>query len=48
MKVGDKKIFMETKELENEIKRIQVKNKRVELNKICETSWTRKICIMIL
>lgn len=35
-------------DLEKEIKRIQERNKRVELDKAWETSWTRRICIMIL
>lgn len=34
--------------LEKEIKKIQERNKRVELDKAWETSWTRRICIMIL
>ena len=34
--------------LEEEIKKIQERNKRVELDKAWETSWTRKICICIL
>ena len=34
--------------LEKEIKIIKERNKRVELDKSWETSWTRKICIMIL
>lgn len=34
--------------IENEIKKIQDRNKRVELDKAWETSKTRKICIMIL
>lgn len=34
--------------IEEEIKKIQERNKRVELNKEWETSWTRRICIMIL
>lgn len=34
--------------IENEIKNIKERNKRVELDKAWETSWTRKICIMIL
>ncbi len=34
--------------LEKEIKKIQERNKKVELDKAWETSWTRKICIMIL
>ena len=39
---------MENKDLEKEIKKIKERNKRVELDKAWETSWTRKICIMIL
>ena len=35
-------------ELEKRIKDIEDRNKRVELDKCWETSWTRKICIMIL
>lgn len=35
-------------DLEKEIKKIQERNKKVELDKSWETSWTRKICIMIL
>lgn len=31
-----------------EIKKIKERNKRVELDKKWETSWTRRICIMIL
>lgn len=34
--------------LEKEIKNIKERNKRVELDKAWETSWTRRICIMIL
>ena len=34
--------------LEKEIELIKKRNKRVELDKLWETSWTRKICIMIL
>ena len=34
--------------IENEIKKIKARNKRVELDKAWETSWVRKICIMIL
>ena len=34
--------------LEKEINIIKERNKRVELDKSWETSWTRKICIMIL
>ena len=36
------------KNLEERIKRIEERNKRVELDKEWETSWTRRICIMIL
>lgn len=39
---------MELKELEEEILKIKERNKRVELDKAWETSWTRKICIMVL
>lgn len=39
---------MELKEIEERIAKIEEKNKRVELDKTWETSWTRKICIMIL
>lgn len=35
-------------DLEKKIKKIQERNKRVELDKAWETSWTRRICIMIL
>ena len=35
-------------DLEKEIKKIQERNKRVELDKAWETSLTRRICIMIL
>ena len=35
-------------DLEKRIKDIEDRNKRVELDKCWETSWTRKICIMIL
>lgn len=35
-------------DLEKEIKKIQERNKKVELDKTWETSWTRRICIMIL
>ena len=34
--------------IEEEINNIKERNKRVELDKKWETSWTRKICIMIL
>lgn len=36
------------KELEKRIDAIEKRNKRVELDKSWETSWTRKICIMLL
>lgn len=36
------------KELEKRITDIENRNKRVELDKALETSWTRRICIMIL
>lgn len=39
---------MDVKELEEEIVKIKERNKRVETDKAWETSWTRKICIMIL
>ena len=39
---------MDNKELEEEIKKIKERNKRVELDKAWETSWTRKICIILL
>jgi hypothetical protein len=35
-------------ELEKRIENIEKKNKRVEKDKSWETSWTRRICIMIL
>lgn len=36
---------MKYKDLEKEIIQIKERNKRVELDKKWETSWTRKICI---
>ena len=39
---------MTKEELENEIRNIKARNRRVELDKKWETSWTRKICIAIL
>ena len=39
---------MNLQELEQEIKTIKERNKRVELDKKWETSWIRKICICIL
>ena len=35
-------------DLEKEIEQIKLRNKKVEIDKAWETSWTRKICIMIL
>lgn len=35
-------------DFEKEINDIKERNKKVELNKTWETSWTRKICIMVL
>ena len=34
--------------LEERIQKIEERNKRVELDKSWETSWTRKLCICIL
>ena len=34
--------------LEEKIKQIEERNKREELDKKWETSWTRRICIMVL
>lgn len=39
---------MELKNIEKEIENIKSRNKRVELDKKWETSWTRKLCICIL
>ena len=39
---------MELKDLEKEIENIKERNKRDELDKRWETSWTRKICICVL
>ena len=39
---------MELKDLEKEIENIKERNKKVELDKSWETSWTRKLCICIL
>ena len=36
------------KNIEEEIEKIKQRNARVELDKRWETSWTRKICIMVL
>ena len=38
----------ETMKLEEHIQKIEERNKRVELDKSWETSWTRKLCICIL
>ncbi len=35
-------------DLEKRINNIELRNKRVELDKKWETCWTRRICIMIL
>ena len=35
-------------DLNKEIEEIKKRNKRVELDKVWETSWTRKVCICIL
>lgn len=34
--------------LEERVNKIEERNKKVELNKSWENSWTRRICIMIL
>lgn len=39
---------MSNNEIENEIKKIKERNKKVELDKKWETSWTRKLCICAL
>lgn len=39
---------MNLEELNTEMDQIKERNKRVELDKAWETSWTRRICIMIL
>ena len=39
---------MDLKEMEQEIEQIKQRNKKVELDKKWETSYTRKICICIL
>ena len=36
------------KELEQRIAKIEKRNKRVETDKAWETSWPRRICIMVL
>ena len=39
---------MNNEELKTEIEQIKTRNQKVELDKMWETSWTRKICIAIL
>ena len=39
---------MSEKDFEKEIAAIKARNKRVETDKAWETSWTRRLCIMIL
>lgn len=39
---------MSEKDLEKEIAAIKARNKRVEMDKAWETSWVRRICIMVL
>ncbi len=39
---------MEIEDLKKEIESIKDRNKRVELDKKWETSWTRKLCICVL
>lgn len=39
---------MDNNELENEIAKIKERNKKVELDKSWETSWTRRVCICVL
>ena len=36
------------KDLEKRVEAIEKRNKKVETDKAWETSWTRRICIMIL
>ena len=38
----------EIEELKKEIEQIKERNKRVETDKAWETSWVRRICIMVL
>lgn len=40
--------LMSEKDLEKEIAAIKARNKRVETDKAWETSWTRRLCIMVL
>lgn len=39
---------MSEKDFEKEIAAIKARNKRVETDKAWETSWTRRLCIMVL
>ena len=39
---------MGEKEIKEEIEHIKLRNKKVELDKKWETSWTRRICIMLM
>ena len=39
---------MDQKQIELEIESIKQRNKRVELDKKWETSWTRRLCICVL
>lgn len=41
-------IGVDNMNIEKEINDIKERNKKVELNKAWETSWTRKLCIMFL
>ena len=36
------------KELEERIEKIEERNKKVEMDKAWETSWTRRLCICVL
>jgi peptidoglycan/LPS O-acetylase OafA/YrhL len=40
--------MISTEELKKEINEIQARNERVEMDKAWETSWTRKLLILIL
>ena len=39
---------MSEKDFEKEIAAIKARNKRVETDKAWESSWTRRLCIMVL
>ena len=39
---------MTNEEMKTEIEQIKLRNKKVELDKSWETSWTRRICICVL